>query len=147
MFCKLLSFNCWLIWLNAGYWKSSFQGNSFAKSSLCLRVQTQSTNIFWGIASSYAVFSIPYLSLFLSKIQKNYFHRSDNSCQSVSKFQLVKASSKLIQQLFYLSTGLLMELIWTGIPNTAVTTEIFLLQCVSPTVQKHPLRYYKIKPA
>lgn len=101
-----------------------------------------------GTASPYTFSSIPYLSLFLSKIQKNNFHKSNNSCQSVSKFQLVKASSKLIQPLFYLTTGLLMELIWiTGIPNTAVTMEIFLLQCISPTVQKHPLRHHKIKPA
>lgn len=109
----------------SGSWKSSFQWNLFAKSSLCLRIQTQGTNIFWGITSSYTFSSISYLSLFLSKIHKNNFHKSNNSFQSVSKFQLVKASSKLIQQLFYLTTGLLMELIWTGIPNTAVTMEIF----------------------
>lgn len=124
-----------------GYWKSSFQWSLFAKSSLCLRIQTQVASILGELPHliHFPVLSIFVLSLLLSiKIQKNNCHKSNNSCLSVSKFQVMKTSSTLIQLLFYLKTGLLMKLIRiAGIPNTVVIMEIsacsiYPLLCKTP---------------
>lgn len=58
----------------------------------------------------------------------------------------MKASSKLIQPLFYFTTGLLMKLIWiAGIPNTVVTVKISATAYI-PYCAKHPLSHFKIKP-
>ena len=127
-----------------GHWKSSFQWIFFAKSSLCLRIQTQVASILGELPHPihFPVFSVSGLSLLLAtKMQKNSRHKSNNSCPSVSEFQLLKASSKLIQPLCYLTTGLLMKLIGiAGIPNTVVTMEISAAAYISYCA-KHPLSH------
>jgi len=103
-----------------------------------------------GIASPYIFSSFqhtwPEPFSFYYKRQKNNHRKSNNSCQSVSKFQFMKASSKLIQPLFHLTIGLLMKLVQiAGIPNTVVKMEFYGAAYISHCA-KHPLSHYKIKP-
>lgn len=139
LFCKF-SFKYWFVWLNILAIGNPVFNRVYLLNPLCVWEYKHMLQVFGGNRLILYIFQCSaYLAwAFCLLSQKNNCHKSNNLCQSVSRFQLMKAFSKLIQPLFYLTTGSLMKLIRiVGIPNTVVTMEISAAACI-PHCAKYP---------